>query len=63
MWTTCPRCKGSGFERVEIPASGLAPAVIYEDDCTFCFGDGALAFEDEENDVSSLDDVDVKDED
>jgi hypothetical protein len=53
-WTTCPLCKGSG----------LNPLVPYEDDCPECDGEGGVAAEDpDEDDPSTLDDVDVQDED
>jgi hypothetical protein len=61
VWTTCPHCKGSGFEPLapDDPDAGDS-----DDECTVCMGDGGVEAElPDEDDPSALDDVDVKDED
>ena len=52
MWTTCPRCKGSGFDPDDL-----------DEECTTCSGDRGVEVEVDEDDPANLEDVDVQDED
>jgi hypothetical protein len=52
VWTTCPRCLGTGIDPED-----------QDEECALCLGDGGTLVEVDEDDPANLDDVDVKDED
>lgn len=67
MWTTCPRCRGTRYEPVALPAdqrgTGEPELGDPDDECRLCLGDGGVYEDDDEDDPRALDDVDVQDED